>query len=69
MIHSAIGIHYTKLSFLYKQLALGWKITKQLSLLNPFSLSTNKNYRLKKIGFFAVFTFFTIRVTGENGEW
>ena len=32
----------------YKQLALGWQIAKQLSGLNPFSLSNNKNYRLKK---------------------
>ena len=28
----------------YKQLTLGWQITKQLSGLNPFSLSNNKNY-------------------------
>ena len=32
----------------YKQLALGWQITKQLSGLNLFSLSNNKNYRLKE---------------------
>ena len=32
----------------YKQLALGWQIAKQLSGLNPFSLGNNKNYRLKK---------------------
>ena len=36
----------------YKQLALRWKIAKQLSDLNPFSLSNNKNYRLKKYGVF-----------------
>ena len=30
------------------QLALVWQFTKQLSGLNPFSLSNNKNYRLKK---------------------
>ena len=36
----------------YKQLALGWQIAKQLSGLNPFSLSNNKNYRLKKSGVF-----------------
>ena len=31
----------------YKQLALGCQIAKQLSGLNSFSLSSNKNYRLK----------------------
>ena len=29
----------------YKQLALGWQIGKQLSGVNPLSLSNNKNYR------------------------
>ena len=28
----------------YKQLALAWQIAKQLSGLNPLSLSNNKNY-------------------------
>ena len=37
----------------YKQLALGWQIAKQLSALNLFSLSNNKNYRLKKSGVFS----------------
>ena len=32
----------------YKQLALAWKIAKQLSGLNSVSLSNNKNYRLKR---------------------
>ena len=32
----------------YKQLALGLQIANQLSGLNPLSLSSNKNYRLKK---------------------
>ena len=32
----------------YKQLALTWPIAKQLSGLNPLSLSNNKNYSLKK---------------------
>ena len=32
----------------YKQLALAWRIAKQLSGLNPVSLSNNKNYRLKR---------------------
>ena len=31
----------------YKQLALTWQIAKQLSGLNPLSLSNNKNYSLK----------------------
>ena len=30
----------------YKQLALTWQIDKQLSGLNPLSLSNNKNYSL-----------------------
>ena len=43
----------TTLSFIYKQpvykqLSLGCQIAKQFSGLNPFSLSNNKNYRLKK---------------------
>ena len=38
----------------YKQLALGWQITKQFSGPNPLSLSNNKNYRLKK----KIFEFF-----------
>ena len=32
----------------FKQIALGWQIAEQLSGLNPFSVSNNKNYRLKK---------------------
>ena len=32
----------------YKQLALARKTAKQLSVLNPVSLSNNKNYRLKR---------------------
>ena len=36
----------------YKQLALGWQTDKQLSGLNPLSLSNNKNCRLKKKGVF-----------------
>ena len=31
----------------YKQLGLTWQIAKQLSELNPLSLSNNKNYSLK----------------------
>ena len=30
-----------------KRLALAWQIAKQLSGLNPLSLSNNKNYSLK----------------------
>ena len=36
----------------YKQLALGWQIAKQLSGPHPFSLSKYENYRLKKNGVF-----------------
>ena len=34
---------------IYKQLVLAWQIDKQLSGLNPLSLSNNKNYSLKVI--------------------
>ena len=40
------GIDLLHLVF-YKQLALAWQIAKQLSRLNPLSLSNNKNYSLK----------------------
>ena len=36
----------------FKELTLGWQIAKQLSGLNLFALSNNKNYRLKKSGVF-----------------
>ena len=36
----------------YKQLALGLQIAKELSGLNPLSLSNNKNFTLKKNGIF-----------------
>ena len=47
--------------FFYKQLVymqrtLGWQIAKQLSGIKHFSLRNNKNYRLKKSGFFSVVT-------------
>ena len=32
----------------YKQLALRRQIAKQLSVLNPVSISNNKNYRLRR---------------------
>ena len=44
-------MEYTQLFYkqlIYKQLALGWKIAKKLSGLNPLSLSNNNNYRLNK---------------------
>ena len=39
---------------IFKQLALGWQIAKQLSGLNPFILSNNKNCRSKKSGVFSL---------------
>ena len=36
----------------HKQLALEQQIAQQLSRLNPFSLSRNKKYRLRKSGVF-----------------
>ena len=36
----------------YKQLAHACEIANQLSGLNPLSLTNNKNYTLKKNGFF-----------------
>ena len=47
------GIDLLDLAFVirkavYKQLALAWKIAKQLSGLNVLSLSNNKNCRLKR---------------------
>ena len=36
----------------YKQLALEQQIAQQLSRLNPFSLSHDKKYRLRKSGVF-----------------
>ena len=38
----------------YKQLPLGRQIAKPLSGLNPRSLSSKKNYRLKKSGVFTL---------------
>ena len=40
------------MQLVYKQLALGWEIAKQISGHNPFLLSNNKTYRLKKHGAF-----------------
>ena len=46
-----LGIDLLHLVFyeqpVYKQLALAWQIAKQLSELNPLSISNNKNYNLK----------------------
>ena len=36
----------------FKQLALEWKIAKQLSGFKPLSLSNNKSYRYRKGDFF-----------------
>ena len=47
-------IKYTFLKeVVYKQLALGWQIAKQLSGLHFLSLSNNKSYELRKSGVFA----------------
>ena len=49
-------VNYTEFFFneqpVYKQVALGWQIAKQLSGPNPVSLSNNKNYRYRKLEFF-----------------
>ena len=45
-------VHFFYKQPVFKQLALGWQIAKQLSELNPFSLSNSKNYTLKKSGVF-----------------
>ena len=48
-LNDSINIHLGFFKQLvYKQLALKWKIAKQLSGLNPLSLSNNKNYKLNK---------------------
>ena len=51
MIRKEIRYFFYKQS-VYKQLALGRQITKQLSGLNTFALSNNENYILKKVEFF-----------------
>ena len=48
----------------YKQLAFTRKIAKQILRLNPFSLSNNKNYSLKKSRVFPKFR--THRLLGKN---
>ena len=45
-------LHFVCKQPVYKQLVLGWRIAKQLSELNPLSLSNNKNYELKESGIF-----------------
>ena len=47
LIKNSLHLFFYK-QLVYKQPALGWQIGKQLSGLNPFSLSNDKNYRLKK---------------------
>ena len=54
MISVGIEVNYTYFfnkQPVYKQLVLGWKITKQLLRLNPLSRSNNKNNKLKKWSF------------------
>ena len=43
-------LHFVCKQPVYKQLE--WQIAKQLSGLNPLSLSNNKNYELKEGGIF-----------------
>ena len=47
MIYKEIHLFFYK-QLGYKQLALEQQIAQQLSRLNPFSLSHNKKYRLRK---------------------
>ena len=54
MMMIRIYLKYIYKQPVYKQLAQGWQITKQLSGPNPLSQSNNKNYRLKK-NFFEFF--------------
>ena len=49
---SSALVHFFNKQTVYKQLAFGWQIAKQLSGPNPFSLSNNKNYGIKKSGVF-----------------
>ena len=49
LVHLVFFIFY--IAPVYKQVALAWKIAKQLSGLNLLSLSNNKNYRLKRNSF------------------
>ena len=52
VIEIFIIVHFLYKYMVYKQLALGVQIAKELSGLNPLSLSNIKNYRLKKSGVF-----------------
>ena len=47
-----LDYNYFLQATVYKKLALGWQIAKHFSGLNLFSLSSNKNYRLKTSGVF-----------------
>ena len=44
--------YFLDIQLVNKQLAHGCNIAKQLSVLNPLSLTNNKNDRLKKSGVF-----------------
>ena len=50
----------------YKQLALGWQIPKQLSGLNSPSLSNSTNYRLGKSGAFSLKQTYNSWFTGNT---
>ena len=50
MAASALPLHFFYNQLVYKQLALGWRVAKQLSGIKSVSLSNNKSYRLRKSG-------------------
>ena len=52
MVCKEIHLFFLYIETAYQQLALEQQIGKQLSELNPFSLSNNKKYRLRKSGVF-----------------
>ena len=50
VLWATLSFFYRKL--VYKQLALGWQIAKELSGLNILSLSNNENHRVNGSGIF-----------------
>ena len=52
VFHCCVKINFFHKKQVYKQLALGQQITKQLSGLKLLSLSNSKNYRSMKSGIF-----------------
>ena len=56
MISNSVGYMITLIFFynqpIYNQIVLGWQIAKPVSGFTLFSLSNNKNYRVKKIEVF-----------------